>query len=393
MKILRTLSITRLAILAVAACIVLVGGAVVAVAAKGGGGATPPAKPLAQAAHDSLAGAKHDGVTARITFTNKLFPSGALVGQVGSALMSGATGRLWWNPKGGRLELQSDAGDVQLTWNDTKATLFDASSNTAYTFDLPKDKTGASTSRADHAVPTVDEITKFVTELGKNWTISGAEPSNVAGQEAYTVKVSPAHDGGLLGSAQLAWAAANGAPLKVAIYARDASSPALALEATDISFGRVADSAVQVAPPAGVKVVDLSSETQGKGTDPTGGAPVTGLAAVQAAAGFKVAAPDTLVGLPRKDVRLVGPADSRAALVVYGQGLGAIVLVERANDGKVAAPGPLGSLPKVSLSGITAHELATQLGTVLTWDRAGVTYVLAGSLPSSAAEAAATAIG
>jgi hypothetical protein len=242
-------------------------------------------------------------------------------------------------------------------------------------------------------VPTVDEITKFVTELGKNWTISGAEPSNVAGQEAYTVKVSPAHDGGLLGSAQLAWAAANGAPLKVAIYARDASSPALALEATDISFGRVADSAVQVAPPAGVKVVDLSSETQGKGTDPTGGAPVTGLAAVQAAAGFKVAAPDTLVGLPRKDVRLVGPADSRAALVVYGQGLGAIVLVERANDGKVAAPGPLGSLPKVSLSGITAHELATQLGTVLTWDRAGVTYVLAGSLPSSAAEAAATAIG
>ena len=70
---------------------------------------------------------------------------------------------------------------------------------------------------------------------------------------------------------------------------------------------------------------------------------------MQAAAGFPVAAPDTLVGLPRQDVRLVGPADSRAALVVYGQGLGAIVLVERANDGKAAAPGPLASLPKVSL--------------------------------------------
>jgi hypothetical protein len=393
-KILRTLSTTRLITLAVAACIVLVGGAVVAVAAHGGGGATPPAKPLAQAAHDSLAAAKPDGVTARITFTNKLFPSGALVGQAGSALMSGATGRLWWNPNGGRLELQSDAGDVQLTWNDTKATLFDASSNTAYTFDLPKQKAdSSSTTPADHAVPTVDEITKFLTEAGKNWTISGAEPSNVAGQEAYTVKVSPAHDGGLLGSAQLAWAAANGVPLRVAIYARDASSPALALEATDISFGSVPDSAVQVTPPATAKVVDLSSQTEGKSGAASGAAPVTGLAAVQAAAGFTVTAPDTLVGLPRQDVRLVGPADSRAALVVYGQGLGAIVLVERANDGKAAAAGPLASLPTVSLSGITAHELATQLGTVLTWDRGGVTYILAGSLPSSAAEAAATAIG
>ena len=391
MKILRTLSTTRLITVAVAACIVLVGGAIVAVAANGGGGATPPAKPLAQAVHDSLAAAKPEGVTARITFTNKLFPSGALLGQTGSALMSGATGRLWWNPTGGRLELQSDAGDVQLTWNDTKVTLFDASSNTAYTFDVPKDATSTSTA-ADHTAPTMDEITKFLTELGKNWTVSGAEPSNLAGHEAYTVKVSPAHDGGLLGSAQLAWAAANGVPLKFAIYARDASSPALALEATDISFGSVADSDVQVTPPASAKVVDLSSQAQGAGTDPNGGAPVTGLAAVQAAAGFTVAAPDTLVGLPRQEVRLVGPADSRAALVVYGQGLGAIVLVERATDGKAAA-GPLAALPTVSLSGTTAHELATQLGTVLTWDRGGVSYILAGSLPSSAAEAAAAAIG
>ena len=32
------------------------------------------------------------------------------------------------------------------------------------------------------------------------------------------------------------------------------------------------------------------------------------------------------------------------------------------------------------------------LGTVLTWDRGGVSYVLAGSLPSAAAEAAARSL-
>jgi hypothetical protein len=150
---------------------------------------------------------------------------------------------------------------------------------------------------------------------------------------------------------------------------------------------------VQVAPPAGAKIVDLSSQTSGTGKD-NASKPITGLAAVQAAAGFTVTAPDTLVGLPRRDVRLVGPADSRAALVVYGQGLGAIVVVERAKDATANSgpAGALGSLPTVSIDGVTGHELATQLGTILTWDRGGVTYVLAGSVPNGAAETAAAAL-
>jgi len=119
---------------------------------------------------------------------------------------------------------------------------------------------------------------------------------------------------------------------------------------------------------------------------------VTGLQAVQAAASFPVVAPDTLVGLPRQDVRLVGNSDSKAALVVYGHGLGAIVVVERqARAG--GNNGAMGSLPKVSLNGVTAHELATQLGTVLTWKQGQVAYVLAGSVPPAAAEAAARALG
>jgi outer membrane lipoprotein-sorting protein len=384
-KIFRTLSTSRLIALSVVVVAVLVAG-VVAVAARGGSGSTPPPKPLAQAIHDALGSAEPAGVTARISFTNKLFPSGALTGQTGSALMSGATGRLWANANGGRLELQSDAGDAQIVWNDTKVTVYDATSNTAYVADLP-----AKQSTDKGTVPTLDEITTFLTDLGKHWTVSGAEPSNVAGQEAYTATVSPSHDGGLLGSAELAWDATHGTPLKVAIYAQGSSAPVLALEATQITFGAVSDSDINVAPPAGAKIVDLSSQgaTPGSG----GTAPVTGLAAVQAAAPFPVVAPDTLVGLPRQDVRLVGPADSRSALVVYGQGLGAIVVVERKQDTANGGPaGMLSALPSVSLDGVTAHELATQLGTVVGWDRGGVSYVLAGSIPTSAAESAARSL-
>jgi hypothetical protein len=99
--------------------------------------------------------------------------------------------------------------------------------------------------------------------------------------------------------------------------------------------------------------------------------------------------PDTLVGLPRQDVRLVG---GKTAIAVYGQGLGAIVVVERAKDTAAAQSSPLGALPQVAIDGATGHELATQLGTALTWDRSGVSYVLAGSLPPAAAEAAARSL-
>ena len=88
----------------------------------------------------------------------------------------------------------------QITWNDTKATVYDASSNTAYTFDLPASSTSAT--KDNGTAPSVDEITSFLTDAAKHWTISGAQPSNVAGEEAYTVTVSPSHDGGLLGSAR-----------------------------------------------------------------------------------------------------------------------------------------------------------------------------------------------
>ncbi len=390
MKIFRSLPTTRLIALSVAVVAVLIAGAV-AVAARGGSGSTPPPKPLAQAIHDALGAGEPAGVTARISFTNKLFPSGALTGQAGSALMTGASGRLWANANGGRLELQSDAGDAQIVWNDTKVTVYDATSNTAYVADLPKQTTSGATTT--HAVPTLDEITTFLTDLAKHWTVSGAEPSNVAGQDAYTVTVSPSHDGGLLGSVQLAWDAVHGTPLKIAVYAQGSSSPVLALQAKHISFGSVPQSDIAVAPPAGAKIVDLSSQTGSSTSGGSATAPVTGLAAVQAAAPFAVA-PDTLVGLPRQDVRLVGPADSQSVLVVYGQGLGAVVVVERKQDTAKAGgqAGMLDALPSVSLAGVTAHELATQLGTVLGWDSGGVTYVLAGSIPTAAAESAARSL-
>jgi outer membrane lipoprotein-sorting protein len=381
---LRTLSTRSLLVLVAAVALLAGGGAAIAVAAAGGKGPTPPPKALPQALHDALTASQPDGITARIKFTNNLFPSGAVAGQAGSALLSGASGRLWLtNDSRGRLELQSDAGDAQVVWNRSEVTVYDASSNTAYRAKLPAHKQETGTA------PSIAKITDFLTKVGQHADVSGARPTDVAGRAAYSVSISPKHDGGLLGSAELAWDAARGVPLRIGIYAQGSASPVLRLEVTHISYGAVPDSDVNVAPPAGAKTVDVgappASHEQGKAK------PVSGLAAVQAAVGFQVVAPDTLVGLPRQDVRLVG----KAVLVVYGHGLGAIVVVERAADTAAAGKsgGLLSSLPTVSLDGATGHELATQLGTVLGWQRNGVDFVLAGSLPPAAAETAARDLG
>ncbi|HXY16939.1 MAG TPA: hypothetical protein VEH79_02065 [Gaiellaceae bacterium] len=390
MSLLRSLSTRGLIALVAAFCAVIAGGAAIAIAASGGG-PVPRAEPLDQAIHDALAGGKPEGVSARITFTNRLFPSGALTGQVGSALMSGASGRLWLTGDGrGRLELQSDAGDVQIVWDSKAVSVYDASSNTVYRADLPAaSSTPDASTPTPETPPTLADIDNALAKLGLHWTLSAAEPTDVAGQAAYSVTGSPKHDGGLLGSLELAWDAANGTPLRAGIYAEGDSSPVLELAVTDITFGPVAASDVAVAPPADAKVVDLSSgsdSTSGSDREPSTPA-VTGLAAVRAAADFPVVAPDSLVGLPLKDVRLIG---GKTALALYGEGLGGIAIVER--KAVPVSASQLSGLPTVALDGLTAHELATPLGTVLEWQSGGTSFLLAGSLPAAAAEAAARAV-
>jgi len=109
--------------------------------------------------------------------------------------------------------------------------------------------------------------------------------------------------------------------------------------------------------------------------------------------GFPLAAPASIAGLPRQTVRLVDGGGHTGAVVVYGRGLGAIAVLEQAAGGTSrSAPGPLAALPRVSIGGASGQELATALGTLLRFERGGVSYTLVGSVPAVAAEAAARSL-
>jgi outer membrane lipoprotein-sorting protein len=382
-NVLRRLSTPRLFLLLAMLAAAIAAATVVAVAATGGAGAAPAGEPLAQAVHDALVAPPPDGIDARVTFTNNLLPSSSLLGNFTSALISGASGRLWLTNDGrGRIELQSDAGDTQVVWDSSKLTVYDSSSNTAYEVALPA--RGAADSSSQPA-PSLDEISNAIAQLEQHANVSDAVPGVVANQSAYTVSVSPKENGGLFGEGQLAWAASNGVPLRVAITAKGDSTPVLELKVTDISFGSVDPADVSIAPPAGTKIVDVTPPT-GSSSGESSDKPVTGVDAVRAAVPFSLAAPATVGGRPLTSARLVG----KGALLTYGDGLGALVVHESTSgDGRL--PGSLGSLPKVKLGSVSAHELATPLGTVLAFDSGGVSYVVGGSMTSTDAEAAAKA--
>ena len=397
MKRLRTISTRRLLI--VVGVIALLGvSAGIAQGALSNSNPTPAAKPLNQAVVDAVNAPKVDGLTASVTFTNNLIAAGSLPEGSTSPLLAGAKGRLWVTNDGRfRVELQSDAGDAQIVSDGKQVTVYDANSNTAYRFDAPQGggKDGGQAD-ANHQPVTLDQVDKAINQISQHWSLSGANPTSTAGAPTYTVRISPKDDGGLLGAAELAWDANNGIPLRAAVYADNQSSPVLELKADDVSFNPVSDSDVNVSPPSGARVVDMSSR-QPQGQDQSGQPQkIEGVDAVQSKLDFKLVAPDALAGLPRQNVRLVQHENSAGAVAVYGKGLGAIVVLQNkagANQNQPLGGGGGGDhslrLPQVNINGATGTELATALGTVVTFERNGISYTVAGSVPPQAAEQAA----
>lgn len=372
MNVLRRLSMSRLLLLC--SVVVLVGIGATALALAVGSGPTPPAKPLAEAIHDGLSAPKPTGVTARIQFTNHLLEGASLAGGSGgeasqlssSPLISGASGRLWVASDGhARLELQSEKGDTQILWDGKTAEMYDASTNTLYRYTpehpLDTETTPGGNSNSSDAgstgtgdeVPTAAEIEEHLTKASKHADISAATPTDVAGQAAYTVRVSPRENGGLIAGAELSWDAAHGNPLRVAIYSTNSPSPVIELAATEISYRQPDNSALEFTPPANAKVEDVILPA---------GTPKSGSS---------------------------NDSQSKPHVTVHGKGLESIALAESPikAGSKESGSAQMEGLQQVSINGAKASELPTQLGTLLTFERAGVRYLMAGSVTPSAIEA------
>jgi outer membrane lipoprotein-sorting protein len=380
---LRRISTRRLIVLCVALLAVAVGGTALAIAATSGGD-VPSQKPLAKAVHDALAAPEQQGIEARIKFTNHLVDNVDFRGW--NPLIGGGDGRLWATSDGKfRLELQSSGGDAQIVSNGKRWWAYDGESDTLYHGRVPRH-------REHHwRTPSVGRIQRVINRVMRHATIEGPTPTNVAGRPAYSTRASLKQHSGLLGAVEFAWDSATGTPLRGAVYAKGENDPVLALEATEISFGAIPDSTFDVPEPTGVQAQNVRGHREGGRRHR--GKPVTGLARVQRKLGFDVSAPAQLEGRKRQFVALVGHDRAhRSALVAYGRSLDGIAVIERRVSGAPeTGDGPLdgADLPSVDVNGVTGERLSTPLGTVVRFERDGISYTVIASAVPSVVEAAA----
>lgn len=357
MNILRRLPLYRLLLLCAIAVAVGVGAATLALAV--GSGPKPPPKPLAQAVHDALAGPSIEGVSANVKLTNRLLEGANLAsgsgqgGEIASnPLLAGGSGRLWIAKDGRvRLELQAEKGDTQVIYDGHTVSAYDAATNTLYRYTPPAGQHGSGESSGDAQPapqpPSLARIEEAISHVERHATLSGATPDDVAGRPAYTVRAEPRERGSLLRAAELSFDAANGAPLRAAVYSTASADPVLELAATEISFGPVPASVFAFSPPANAKIEEISAPSHTSSGSDEGG--------------------------------------EKPKLTTHGHGPATIAVLER-RAGEKSASGALESLPKVDVNGVSASELRTELGTVLTFERAGVRYVLAGAVAPAAVE-------
>jgi outer membrane lipoprotein-sorting protein len=367
--VLRRLPLSRLLLLC--GLVLALGVSATAIAFALGTGPTPPPKPLADAVHDALSAPPVEGVSASVQLTDHLLEGANLTsgdngsgGQLASSpLVTGASGRLWIAKDGRlRLELQSEQGDTQIYYDGQRTvSMYDASSNTLYRYTIPAHEgssgDGSDSTTAGHEIPTVAKIEEAISHLSKHANVSGATPTDIAGQAAYTVRVSPNEGGSLIGGAELSWDAVHGVPLRAAIYSSTSSSPALELAATSISYSPVEASVFEFTPPANAKVEEVT--------------------------------------LPHKHGSEAGQSaqgDEHPHVTTAGHGLSTIAVLEgKAKTGakqSTEAALPEG-LQKVKIDGVEAAELPTELGTLLSFERSGVRYFLAGAVSPAAVEAVA----
>jgi outer membrane lipoprotein-sorting protein len=253
-----------------AAAVVIIGGGAAAGTIVASADSSLPDRSAAQLLVD-VQSAKVDGFSGTIVESADLgLPAiSGLGGDKGGAasltsLIAGSnTARVWYaGEEKARLALISTGGETDVIRNGREAWLWSSTDKTATHLTMPADAGKKAPAGLPTALPSTpqDAAAAALAAIDPTTAVTTTGTAEVAGRSAYELVLSPKDTASLIGQVRLAIDAEKHIPLRVDVYAKNATSPAVRVAFQQISFTTPDAEQFTFTPPAGTKVNNATSK-------------------------------------------------------------------------------------------------------------------------------------
>jgi outer membrane lipoprotein-sorting protein len=182
-----------------------------------------------------------------------------------AALLTGShTIRVWYSSsRHFRLAVPEPLSETDVIADGNTAWQWESTANTVTEYTLPAERSAPDMSPTTAPLTPQQAAQQVLAAVGPTTTVRVDSNVTVAGQAAYQLVLAPKDSRSLIGQVQIAIDAKNGVPLRLQLYARDASSPAFQVGYTAIQFVTPAPADLTFSPPPGATVnhVNLTDQS------------------------------------------------------------------------------------------------------------------------------------
>jgi outer membrane lipoprotein-sorting protein len=209
--------------------------------------------------------AQSDDVTAvsgEVSWRNDLFGDVDAVGGMAqlpaqSPLLSSGSGRIWAGEAGARIESQGGGGDQVVVVNKAERTawVYDYAQDTVKTLTMTGTAPAETPSPApDATFLTPEAITLYLQQVARFATVEVAGQAEVAGRDAYQLRMTPVATDTALGYVQAAVDGETMMPLRLEVFAKGGAEPALRFGFDSVSYDPIDPATFTFTPPEGATV-------------------------------------------------------------------------------------------------------------------------------------------
>lgn len=180
-----------------------------------------------------------------------------------SSLLTGShTIRVWYSdPAHYRIAVPQSMSESDVIRNGSSAWLWDSAENTVTHVALPS--AAAVPPLASTPLTPQQAAEQALARVGPTTAISVDRNVTVAGEAAYQLVLVPKSSGSLVGQVRIAVGARHNVPLRVQVFAKSATSPAIQVAFTSVTFARPSPGNFAFSPPAGATVTQQSAGSEG----------------------------------------------------------------------------------------------------------------------------------